>query len=205
MLFSFECPRCGQHISADTSEAGRQGPCPSCQILLTIPNHQPIMKAPAPIYSEPKTTPYTNMLAEISASIQKAESEIAQSKATRGIRYCDRCGTMVPVYLETLYSAGPGYLISNGYGMAMYRQTTNSEMAYCCRQCGRRIVGASAVFEVERQYEETLRLRQQTLRSVERREKMWRALRRFSFKHPYIAGPSRILLGLRSLRSKEIT
>jgi hypothetical protein len=55
MLFEFECPRCGQHIFADTSEEGRQGPCPSCQLLLTIPESRSFIQPSAAPYQEQRT------------------------------------------------------------------------------------------------------------------------------------------------------
>lgn len=44
--FKFSCPNCSQSIVCDTSNAGMQIPCPSCQTLLTVP--QPPPAAPAP-------------------------------------------------------------------------------------------------------------------------------------------------------------
>jgi hypothetical protein len=46
--FKFDCPKCGQAIVCDTSNAGMQIPCPVCQTPLTVP------KPPAP---PPPATP----------------------------------------------------------------------------------------------------------------------------------------------------
>jgi len=35
--FKFDCPKCGQNIVCDTSNAGMNIPCPTCQTLLTVP------------------------------------------------------------------------------------------------------------------------------------------------------------------------
>jgi hypothetical protein len=44
--FKFSCPKCGQSILCDTSNAGMQIPCPACQTSLTVPAPPP--PAPAP-------------------------------------------------------------------------------------------------------------------------------------------------------------
>jgi hypothetical protein len=36
--FKFNCPGCGQHISATEAWSGQQIQCPTCQRLLTVPN-----------------------------------------------------------------------------------------------------------------------------------------------------------------------
>src|SRR5579871_6494037 len=35
--FKFDCPKCGQSIVCDTSNAGMQIPCPVCQTMMTVP------------------------------------------------------------------------------------------------------------------------------------------------------------------------
>lgn len=45
----------GQHLSAYTSDEGRQGPCPSCQLLLTIPENRSFIKPSAAQYTEQKS------------------------------------------------------------------------------------------------------------------------------------------------------
>lgn len=44
--FKFSCPACGQHAVCDTSNAGMQIPCPSCQTLLTVPQPPAAPAAP---------------------------------------------------------------------------------------------------------------------------------------------------------------
>ncbi len=39
--FKFPCPKCGQNILCDTSNAGMQIPCPVCQTVLTVPPPPP--------------------------------------------------------------------------------------------------------------------------------------------------------------------
>jgi hypothetical protein len=46
MSFKFECPNCGQHISAAASDIGITAPCPHCSQAITVPN--PLSAAPAP-------------------------------------------------------------------------------------------------------------------------------------------------------------
>ena len=47
--FKFPCPKCGQKILCDTSNAGMQIPCPSCQTALTVPPPPPT----APVTAAP--------------------------------------------------------------------------------------------------------------------------------------------------------
>jgi hypothetical protein len=143
------------------------------------------------------------MLGEVSASIRKTEESIRYYESNIGWHYCTRCRTNVPVHFETIQKPGPGYLISNGYGMAMYRQTMTSEFAWCCPYCGQRYYITNS--DMAEKSKGTLKLQQARLHNLERTEKMWRSLRRFSFRHPYIAGPARLLLGLRSLRPRQDT
>jgi hypothetical protein len=37
MDLRFECPRCGQHLSATRSQIGVTAPCPSCNAAVTVP------------------------------------------------------------------------------------------------------------------------------------------------------------------------
>jgi hypothetical protein len=43
--FKFSCPKCGQKILCDTSNAGMQIPCPACQTSLTVPPPPPAVPA----------------------------------------------------------------------------------------------------------------------------------------------------------------
>jgi hypothetical protein len=43
--FKFSCPKCGQSILCDTSNAGMQIPCPACQNSLTVPPPPPAVPA----------------------------------------------------------------------------------------------------------------------------------------------------------------
>src|SRR4030095_10731262 len=37
MDLRFECPRCGQHLSATRSQIGVTAPCPNCNAAVTVP------------------------------------------------------------------------------------------------------------------------------------------------------------------------
>jgi hypothetical protein len=37
MDLRFECPRCGQHLSATRSQVGLTAPCPNCNAAVTVP------------------------------------------------------------------------------------------------------------------------------------------------------------------------
>jgi hypothetical protein len=38
MELKFNCPACGQHISATPAEIGVTAPCPNCKAVVTVPN-----------------------------------------------------------------------------------------------------------------------------------------------------------------------
>jgi hypothetical protein len=38
MELKFECPSCGQHVSATRSQSGMRAPCPNCKTMVTVPN-----------------------------------------------------------------------------------------------------------------------------------------------------------------------
>jgi hypothetical protein len=50
MEFKFECPSCGQHLSAVPSQIGGRAPCPSCGATVTVPS-QPNVPTPVPRFS----------------------------------------------------------------------------------------------------------------------------------------------------------
>lgn len=49
--FTFECPGCGQHVSATTADSGAKVPCPSCSTHLIVPS---VNVAPAPAPKTPE-------------------------------------------------------------------------------------------------------------------------------------------------------
>src|SRR5437899_42166 len=68
MELKFECPICGQHISATPEQIGGTGPCPNCKTAVTVPNAStlppsrppspqppspPVAQVAAPVYSPP--------------------------------------------------------------------------------------------------------------------------------------------------------
>ena len=55
MELRFECPSCGQHLTATTDEIGVSAPCPGCAETVTVPNPIPSAEAPplAPVTHAP--------------------------------------------------------------------------------------------------------------------------------------------------------
>ena len=50
MELKFECPTCGQHISAAPAQIGMIAPCPNCNALVTVPKTSTLPPpAPAPL------------------------------------------------------------------------------------------------------------------------------------------------------------
>jgi len=46
MELKFECPKCGQHISATPAQIGVTAPCPNCNTAVTVPNPSPQPPSP---------------------------------------------------------------------------------------------------------------------------------------------------------------
>jgi hypothetical protein len=46
MELKFECPACGQHISATPAHIGVTAPCPNCNTAVTVPNPSPQPQSP---------------------------------------------------------------------------------------------------------------------------------------------------------------
>ena len=55
MEFKFECPACGQHLSATPAQIGVTAPCPNCKAAVTIPSPSPHPQSqpPQPIRQSP--------------------------------------------------------------------------------------------------------------------------------------------------------
>lgn len=137
-------------------------------------------------------TPFTREIGLLSEKIRELRKRIDDHYATHTV--CRRCGTSAGVYLDFIERPGPGFLISNGHGLAMFRQTTNTEWVICCRNCGTRVYGLEAV----RKYENELTLQQKRMTQLERRAKHWRSLRQLSVEHPYTAAIRAFFAGLPS-------
>src|SRR5258708_16503164 len=65
MSFTFSCPHCDQHISAEPEHSGVSGECPTCKQPIVVPDPAPqrlqlppVREAPAP-QSPPSTQSYT--------------------------------------------------------------------------------------------------------------------------------------------------
>jgi hypothetical protein len=59
MELKFECPTCGQHISATPAQIGVTAPCPNCKTAVTVPN--PSTLSPSlPPSPQPQSPPAAN-------------------------------------------------------------------------------------------------------------------------------------------------
>jgi hypothetical protein len=47
MDLRFECPRCGQHLSATRSQIGVTAPCPNCNAAVTVPKTSTLPQPPS--------------------------------------------------------------------------------------------------------------------------------------------------------------
>jgi hypothetical protein len=66
MEFKFECPACGQHLSATPAQIGVTAPCSNCKAAVTVPNPSPHPQSPPP-QPIPKSPP-------VKASIKRKSS-----------------------------------------------------------------------------------------------------------------------------------
>jgi predicted RNA-binding Zn-ribbon protein involved in translation (DUF1610 family) len=60
MEVKFECPDCGQHLSATQSQVGATGPCPNCGAMVSIPKEStllPSIPRPSPQPQQPLQNP----------------------------------------------------------------------------------------------------------------------------------------------------
>jgi hypothetical protein len=70
--FKFQCPKCGQKLSGDPANSGRQIACPTCQETITIPATAPapVMKAPLADAATVSTPPPPSPIPPAAASRQ---------------------------------------------------------------------------------------------------------------------------------------
>jgi DNA-directed RNA polymerase subunit RPC12/RpoP len=55
--FKFNCPSCGQHLTAETSMSGSGIDCPTCQSSIVVPAPEEASKAPQPAPAKAPATP----------------------------------------------------------------------------------------------------------------------------------------------------
>src|SRR5687768_14213534 len=61
----FECPQCGQHLTASTEEIGVVAPCPSCGKPVRVPNYVSFAAVPTSGSTTRKTTLFYAVLTAI--------------------------------------------------------------------------------------------------------------------------------------------
>jgi hypothetical protein len=59
MELKFECPKCGQHISATPAQIGVTAPCPNCNTAVTVPNVSTLPPS-LPLSLQPQSPPAAN-------------------------------------------------------------------------------------------------------------------------------------------------
>ena len=68
MDLRFECPRCGQHLSATRSQIGITAPCPNCNAAVTVPKTS-TLPHPPPAPQKKKRYETTVILIDDSAAV----------------------------------------------------------------------------------------------------------------------------------------
>src|SRR5437868_12292040 len=61
MELKFECPTCGQHLSATLAQIGGTAPCPNCNSAVTVPDASTLPAPPpaSPLLPSPPIPPLT--------------------------------------------------------------------------------------------------------------------------------------------------
>jgi hypothetical protein len=75
MDLKFECPSCGQHLSATRSQIGMTAPCPNCNAAVTVPK-TPTLPHPPPAPREKKRHKTTVILFETRVAGQAKTKEV---------------------------------------------------------------------------------------------------------------------------------
>ena len=80
MDLRFECPSCGQHLSATRSQIGVTAPCPNCNAAVTVPKTSTLPHAPLQTkFREKKRRKTTVILFETGVAGQAQTKEVRQS------------------------------------------------------------------------------------------------------------------------------
>jgi len=94
----FHCPLCTGMLSVDSSMAGCQVACPTCQGVVTIP----AIEAPAPPPSYPPPAPATESVASLNCPLCTGLFQVLASSQGQQVA-CPHCGGLIQV---PLFSAG---------------------------------------------------------------------------------------------------
>lgn len=80
MDLKFECPSCGQHLTATRSQIGVTAPCPNCNAAVTVPKTSTLPHAPLQTkFREKKRRKTTVILFETGVAGQAQTKEVRQS------------------------------------------------------------------------------------------------------------------------------
>jgi hypothetical protein len=80
MDLRFECPRCGQHLSATRSQIGITAPCPNCNAAVTVPKTSTLPHPPRQTkFREKKRHKTTVILIETDVAGQAKTKEVKKS------------------------------------------------------------------------------------------------------------------------------
>ncbi len=80
MDLRFECPRCGQHLSATRSQIGITAPCPNCNAAVTVPKTSTLPHPPRQTkFREKKRHKTTVILIETDVTGQAKTKEVKKS------------------------------------------------------------------------------------------------------------------------------
>ncbi len=137
MELKFECPTCGQHISATRAQIGVTAPCPNCNASITVPNAS-TLPSRLPVSPQPQEPAQT---ADILRAQKKRKGEFAGSGAAVqaiGLLLCFTIvGTIIGIPLLIIGGRMAVKLICSHCG----NQTTKE--AKICSTCGAHFVWQS--------------------------------------------------------------
>ena len=79
MALKFECPSCGQHLSATRVQIGVTAPCPNCNAAVTVPKTSTLPHPPQTKFREKKRHKTTVILLESGVAGQAKTKEVKKS------------------------------------------------------------------------------------------------------------------------------
>lgn len=119
----------------------------------------------------PTPTPFTESICKLKRAVTAKKASVIEYNSKAGHYRCQRCNAWVNPFFDYIEAAGPGLMINNGQGIALFRPTTTTEKRVRCKECGS-IVYVSAE-HVRDKAKAELHKTEQKLKEAEGAEKRW--------------------------------
>jgi hypothetical protein len=127
MEFKFECPTCGQHISATPEQIGGTGPCPNCNTTVTVPNASTL--PPSRPHSPPPQSPPT---ANTATTRKRRKSEFLGKGALVQLLAIGLFFVVIPF---------AGLLVAFILALILFVIGSSMSSSWICGACGNKLSG----------------------------------------------------------------